>query len=57
MPEKGYKPQPLNRPIGQKDPPRPGENTGIDTRNWRERRDDMFDWDKHLARRGELYVF
>lgn len=49
--------RPLSRPLGQLQPPQPGENTGVDPRSWRERRDDFFDYDKHLARRKQLYVF
>ena len=55
IPPKDYTPEPLNRPIGQASPPQQGQNTGIDTRNWRQRRDDFFDYDKHLVRRRQLY--
>lgn len=49
-----YIPKPLDRPIGLPNPPSPGENTGIDARTWRERRDDLVDYDKHLIRRRQL---
>ncbi|KAL8733706.1 MAG: hypothetical protein Q9166_001899 [cf. Caloplaca sp. 2 TL-2023] len=49
-----FTPKPLSRPIGVLYPPKPGENTGIDPRSWRERRDDVFDYNKHLVRRKEL---
>ncbi|KAL8926461.1 MAG: hypothetical protein Q9172_001764 [Xanthocarpia lactea] len=49
-----FTPKPLSRPIGTLYPPKPGENSGIDPRPWRERRDDLFDYNKHLVRRKEL---
>lgn len=55
--EQEYTPRPLPRPLGQLQPPQPGENTGVDPRSWRERRDDFWNYDKHLARRRQLYVF
>ncbi|KAL9604504.1 MAG: hypothetical protein Q9219_000469 [cf. Caloplaca sp. 3 TL-2023] len=46
--------KPLARPLGLPHPPRPDENSGIDPRSWRERRDDLFNYDKHLVRREKL---
>lgn len=47
-------PRPLIAPLGLPTPPRAGQNTGVDNRTWKQRRDDFVDYDKHLARRQDL---
>lgn len=44
----------LDRPLGLTYPPRPGQNTGIDSRSLGERRDDFVNYEKHITRRREL---
>ncbi|KAL1966482.1 hypothetical protein VTN77DRAFT_4404 [Rasamsonia byssochlamydoides] len=49
-----FAPLMLDRPIGLIYPPEEGQNTGIDTRTLRQRRDDLVNYEKHLQRRKEL---
>jgi len=51
-----FTPKSLDRPIGLSSPPNAGENSGIDNRTYRQRRDDFVDYDKHIIRRRELYA-
>ncbi|MCJ1400161.1 Mitochondrial ATPase complex subunit atp10 [Xylographa trunciseda] len=49
-----HTPRPLSAPLGLATPPLPSQNTGIDTRTWRQRREDFLNYDKHLERRVSL---
>jgi mitochondrial ATPase complex subunit ATP10 len=52
--DRSWVPPPLGRPIGYPNPPQPGENTGIDSRTFAERRRDYWDQEKQTKKQHEL---
>lgn len=51
-----FEPGVLLRPIGMLNPPRAGENTGVDLRTFMEKRKDFSNMKKHLEKREKLCV-
>ncbi|KAL7273023.1 Mitochondrial ATPase complex subunit atp10 [Rhizina undulata] len=52
--KKNDQPPRLSRPIGLERAPRVGENSGVDARSWRQRREDFVNYDKHIEKRQKL---
>ena len=53
-PSDDFVPPVLQHALGLPERPQPGQNSGIDTRTWRQRRDDFHNYEKHLQRRKQL---
>ncbi|KAJ2897272.1 hypothetical protein MKZ38_004826 [Zalerion maritima] len=49
-----FTPKPLLRPIGMNIPPTEGQNTGVDTRTFMQKKQDYADYQKHMERRKHL---
>ncbi|KAI9894359.1 MAG: Mitochondrial ATPase complex subunit atp10 [Vezdaea aestivalis] len=53
-PPPDFVPKPLSKPVGLSEPPRAGENSGLEERSWRQRASDYFDKDNSIERTQKL---
>lgn len=50
-------PKPLSRALGMDYPPQSGQNSGLDTRSFAQKREDFASYEKYKVRRKQLYVY